>query len=253
MGISAADLPKLLLMIVVGRMRAERADWGKAMLAELAQLRQPFARWQFALGCARVALFPPRQGGFFMNDRMKHWRTTFGTAALFSLLIGVVNTVLLFMTDDPETHPGLHEFQFYLDFFRGWLLNTLVLALIVSGLRASQTTSMKHWLIPLGKAALFGLLLIAPFALMEYWNNPRIQSGEFQFPFVLFFGMWFMPTLFFLAATPIVHGLRAGEAILAHPIALLLRVVFLAFLAIGWVNLLRDHMPCFRGGVPGCD
>lgn len=188
-----------------------------------------------------------------MNDRMKHWRTTFGIAALFSLLIVAVNTFLLFMTDKPETHPGLHEFQFYLDFFRGWLLNTLVLALIVSGLRASQSTSMKHWLIPLGTATLFGLLLIAPFAFMEWSNNPRIQSGEFKFPFVLFFGLWLMPTIFFLTATPIVRRLRAGEAILAHPITLLLRVVFLAFLAIGWLNLLRDQMSCFRGGVPGCD
>ncbi len=253
MGISVADLPKLLLTIAVSRMPAERSDWGAAMLAELAQLQHPFARWQFVLGCVRVALFPPRRGGFFMNDRMKHWRTTFGIAALFSLLIVAVNTFLLFMTDTPETHPGLHEVQFYLDFFRGWLLNTLVLALIVSGLRASQSMSIKHWLIPLGAAALFGLLLIAPFAFMKWSNNPRIQSGEFKFPVTLFFGMWLMPTIFFLTATPIVRRLSAGEAILAHPIALLLRVVVLAFLAIGWLNLLRDQMPCFRGGVPGCD
>lgn len=188
-----------------------------------------------------------------MNDRMKHWRTTFGVAALFSLLIGVVNTFLLFMTDNPETHPGLHEFQFYLDFFRGWLLNTLVLALIVSGLRAGEPRLMRHWLIPFGAAVLFGLLLIAPFAFMEYWNNPGIRSGEFAFPFVLFFGLWLAPTIFFLAATPLVRGLWAGEPILAHPLALLLRVGFLTLVALGWVNLLRDQMPCFLGGVPGCD
>ena len=187
-----------------------------------------------------------------MNERMKHWRTTVGIAALFSFLIVVVNTFLLFMTDNPETHPGLHEFQFYLDFFRGWLLNTLVLGLIVSGLRAGEQLSIKHCLIPLGAAVLFGLLLIAPFAFMEYWNNPRIQSGEFQFPFVLFYGLWLAPTVFFLAAIPIVRKLRAGEAILAHPVSLLLRVIFLAFLAIGWLNLLRDQMPCFLG-VPNCD
>jgi hypothetical protein len=187
-----------------------------------------------------------------MNDRMKHWFTTFGVAALISLLIVVVNTFLLFMTDNPETHPGLHEFQFYLDFFRGWLLSTLVLALIVSGLRAGEPRLMKHWLILFGAAALFGLLLIAPFAFMQYWNNPGIRSGESPFPFVLFFGLWLMPVVFFLAATPIVRGLRAGEAILAHPLALLLRVGFLAFVALGWVNLLRDQIPCFLG-VPNCD
>jgi hypothetical protein len=62
-----------------------------------------------------------------------------------------------------------------------------------------------------------------------------------------------MPTLLFLGATPIVRRLRAGEPILTHPLSLLLRVGFLALLAIGWVNLLRDQMPCFLGGVPGCD
>jgi hypothetical protein len=88
---------------------------------------------------------------------------------------------------------------------------------------------------------------------MEWRNNPRIQSGEFSFPFVLFFGLWLMPTVCFLAATPIVRGLRAGESLLAHPLPWLLRTVFLAFVAIGWVNLLLDQMPCFLGGVPGCD
>ena len=157
------------------------------------------------------------------------------------------------MTDNPETHPGLHEFQFYLDFFISWLLNTFVLALIVSGLRLGEHRSIKHWLISFGAAVLFGLLLIAPFAFMEYWNNPGIRSGEFAFPFVLFFGMWLAPTTFFLAATPIVRRLRAGESILAKPTALLLRLAFMAFLAIGWVMSIRNEMPCFLGGVPGCD
>lgn len=187
-----------------------------------------------------------------MNDRKKYWLTTFGTAALFSLLIRVVDSFLLFMTDNPETHPGLHEFQFYLDFFISWLLNTLVLSLIVSGLRAGEPRLMKHWLILFGAAVLFGLLLTAPFAFMQYWNNPGIRSREFAFPFVLFFGMWVGSTILFLAATPIVRRLRAGESVLAQPIALLLRVTLLAFLTIGWVIMLIDQMPCFLG-VPNCD
>jgi hypothetical protein len=46
---------------------------------------------------------------------------------------------------------------------------------------------------------------------------------------------------------------RAGESMLVHPVALLLRVAFMAFMAFGWVFLVRDQMPCFLGGVPGCD
>jgi len=245
------DWPTLLLTSAVRRMPAERDEWGAAMLAELAQLQQPFARWRFALGCARVAVFPPRRGDFFMKDRMKHWLTTIGAAALFSLLINGTLMFLAFFSDNPEIQAGGAPVPL-LDFFRNWLVLTLIFTLIVSGLRASQSTSMKDWLIPLGTATLFGLLLIAPFALMEWSNSPRIQSGAFKFPVTLFFGLWLLPTIFFLAATPIVRGLRAGEAILAHPVALLLRVGLLAFVALGWVNLLRDQMPCFLG-VPNCD
>jgi hypothetical protein len=39
------DTPGLLLSAALRRMPAERSDWGAAMLAELAQLRNPSARW----------------------------------------------------------------------------------------------------------------------------------------------------------------------------------------------------------------
>jgi len=38
---------------------ADRRDWGAAMTAELAQVQDPAARWRFAAGCARAALYPP--------------------------------------------------------------------------------------------------------------------------------------------------------------------------------------------------
>jgi len=56
--------PQKLLDVVLRYLPEERREWGVAMRAELAHLQQPFARWQFAWGCARVALFPPRRGGF---------------------------------------------------------------------------------------------------------------------------------------------------------------------------------------------
>lgn len=246
------QVPERLLAAAVRHMPAERSEWGAAMLAELAQLRHPTTRWQFVLSCVRVALFPPLRGGFLMNDRRKYWFTNFGAAALFGLLIVGMGAFVAFFSDNPERQPVDVLFSVLL-FFGNWLLFTFIFTPIVSGLRVGEHWSIKHWLIPLGAAVLFGLLLIAPFAFMEYWNNPRIQSGEFPFPFVLFYGLWLAPTVFFLAATPIVRRLRAGESILAHPIPLLLRVALLAFLALGWVSLLRDQMPCFLGGVPGCD
>jgi hypothetical protein len=54
------DLAYRLLATVVAAMRPSRRDWGNAMLAELDQVRSPAERTRFALGAARVALFPPR-------------------------------------------------------------------------------------------------------------------------------------------------------------------------------------------------
>ena len=79
-----SQMPERLLTAVVRHMPAERGVWGAAMLAELAQLQQPAARWQFALGCARVALFPPRQDRLFQligSNTMKSISTNPGTAA----------------------------------------------------------------------------------------------------------------------------------------------------------------------------
>lgn len=243
------QMPEWLLAAAVRRMPVERGVWGAAMLAELAQLQQPTARWLFALSCLRVALFPP--GGFPMNDRRKYWLTTIRAAACVGLLFMGMAAFLAFW-DTPEIPPGKILISL-LVFLGNWLLFTLILTPLVSGLRAGEPVAMKHLLNPFGAAILFGLLLIAPFAFMEYWNNPRIQSGEFRFPFLLFYAMWLPPTVFFLTATPIVRRLRAGESILAHPMALLLRVGFLVFLAISWAGIIRNEMPCFLGGVPGCD
>jgi hypothetical protein len=186
-------------------------------------------------------------------NQMNYWLKIFGIAAIFSLLFtAAFFTLGTFFADNPDVQSGNFSFPI-LDFFRSWLILTLVFMPIVSGLHSGEQISVKDFFFPLAAAVIFGLLLIAPFALMEYWNNPRIQSGEFRFPFLLFLGLWLSPVLFFLGATPIARSLRGGESVLAHPVWLTLRVVFLAILAILWVNLIRDQMSCFLGGVPGCD
>jgi len=50
------DWPERLLIAAVRWMPAVRRVWGQAMLAELASVRLPQARWQFAVGCAATAL-----------------------------------------------------------------------------------------------------------------------------------------------------------------------------------------------------
>ena len=58
-----ADRPARLLGLAVGFLGPGRAEWGRAMAAELAQVHGRPARWRFALGCAGgTMLVPPRRG-----------------------------------------------------------------------------------------------------------------------------------------------------------------------------------------------
>ncbi|MET0833014.1 MAG: hypothetical protein ABWZ62_03480, partial [Actinomycetota bacterium] len=58
--LSTLDGPGWLLVAAAGILPADRRDWGAAMAAELAQVEDRRARWRFAVGCARTAVFPPR-------------------------------------------------------------------------------------------------------------------------------------------------------------------------------------------------
>jgi hypothetical protein len=177
--ISLRDAPGLLLTIVVRRMPAERSEWGAAMLSELAQLQNPFTRWQFALGCARVALFPPRQGVLLqtiMNNNAKN----------------------------------------------------------------------------IGVAALISLILVAPFAFLELRYNTETARNLIHFPFPVFGLLWLLATVFIIIVASIVRTVRAGDSLLAHPVALLFRLVFLVLVAWLWGGLFIDQLPCFLG-VPNCD
>jgi hypothetical protein len=59
--LSALDGPGRLLAAAAATLPAGRRDWGAAMEAELAQVpvQERAARWRFAAGCARAAVFPP--------------------------------------------------------------------------------------------------------------------------------------------------------------------------------------------------
>lgn len=190
---------------------------------------------------------------FKNGNRMTYWLNTIGISAIFSLLFSTAFfSVGTFFSDNPEVWSGYAAYPI-IAFIRGWLLLTFILMPVVSGLRSSGLPAIIDWLIPVGGAALCSLFLIAPFAWMEWSNNPLIQAGKFQFPYPLFLALLLQPMLVFLGATPIFRSLRSGESVIAHPISLLLRVGFLAVMAISWVFLIKRHMHCFLGVVPGCD
>ena len=87
---AGTDGPQRLLAAAIRLLPNERRGWGLAMLAELGQLQHPSTRWRFALGCARVAIFPPRKGGLsqtIMEQTQKSVIKTLGLAILISFLL----------------------------------------------------------------------------------------------------------------------------------------------------------------------
>ena len=163
-----------------------------------------------------------------MNAGLKHWLSVFGPAAVLALLFAAP-AAMEHGWDQPvrlgRVTVGLLP--------GGWLIFALVFTLIAYRHSAREPRRMRDSFVTFGAAALFGLLAVGPFAFMEVYNNPGIRSGEFAFPYALFHGMWLFPAMLFLAATPIVRGVRAGESVMAQPIALVLRMAFLTLVAAG--------------------
>lgn len=113
----------------------------------------------------------------------------------------------------------------------------------------TQGDMMKNIITNFKTPALIGLLFMFPFTVMEVVNTQNINA-IFNFP--LFGIMWLLPTAFMLIFLPMVQTIRAGNSLMANPIFLFVRVVFLLFIAWFWSSLLIDQMPCFLG-VPNCD
>jgi hypothetical protein len=97
--------------------------------------------------------------------------------------------------------------------------------------------------------AIISFLLILPLMIMEVVNWRNFNEG---FPIPLFVIMWLLPMLFIVTGMPIMRNLRAGNAIIANPVLLFIRIVFLAFIVWMWFGILFDQMPCFLG-IPNCD
>jgi uncharacterized membrane protein len=108
---------------------------------------------------------------------------------------------------------------------------------------------MKNILTTLRSPALISLLLVIPFMILELVNRRNLNS---DFPFPLFGFLWILPVIFIVLIMPIVRDVRAGKSIIAKPVGVLLRVIFLVLILWMWVGLVIDQMPCFLG-VPNCD
>src|SRR5476649_1399779 len=56
------DAPMRLLRWAIGLLSAQRAEWGQAMLGELAHIEGRARRWRFTIGCIGAALLLPPWG-----------------------------------------------------------------------------------------------------------------------------------------------------------------------------------------------
>lgn len=101
----------------------------------------------------------------------------------------------------------------------------------------------------LGPAAIAGALCVLPFIVLELTFG---QASYSSFPSGLFGILWILPSMLALISLPIVRAVRSGNGILLSPSTTLLRVAFLILIAVFWIGLLKDQMPCFLG-VPNCD
>lgn len=134
------QLPERLLAWAVRQMPAERREWGAAMLAELANLQHPAARWQFALSCLRAALFPPAQllsdsGG--QHVMLKGMLVTLTAAALIGFLLLRPETGGVWLAYAVTAY----SISLFLStvFFGQWLLLAAVTWSLVSNARGRQS------------------------------------------------------------------------------------------------------------------
>ena len=114
-----------------------------------------------------------------------------------------------------------------------------------------QGRSMNRMIRDFRWSAVIGIAMIVPFALLELTLNQASKTVA-NFPFALFALLWLLPMLFTFTFMPLIRSGQTGGALTASPLRLVGRVSLLALLALLWVAILRDQLPCFLG-VPNCD
>ncbi len=118
---------------------------------------------------------------------------------------------------------------------------------------------MKARSVDFRSAALFGLLLSLPFALLEVAFRGFVKPDT---RFVLhpdwllgalgLFGfLWTLPFIFASIGQPLLRVLRIDPRALTRP-PMMARVVGLVLIALLWGTLVYDQVPCFLA-VPNCD
>jgi hypothetical protein len=131
-----------------------------------------------------------------------------------------------------------------------WVFIETVIGIIKERVRQiSEEDTVKNIFANLRLPLLTGLAFMLPFMALELVNRRNFNEA---FPLPLFGMLWLLPVIFTSILTPVLQNVRVGNTLIVNPAALLFRIVFLTFIALVWVAVLVDQMPCFLG-VPKCD
>ncbi len=284
MGISFADMPRLLLTVAVRWMPTERGEWGMAMLAELAQLQHPSTRWRFALGCASAALLAPRQGGLLqaiMNNNTKSVGATLRMSAIIGFLITLPFMLLDFLfvkVKNLNTFSLRNALDSIVLFGFLWLALAAIVFILTPVARAiragnnpnpalTQGNAPKNIGANPGSAAIIGFILALPFmtfvsmlmlnieppsVIEELVGNSDPDKPDILGSLILLGSFLLSVLACIVVRAPIARALRAGKSLLAHPVNLAFSVVILFFIVSSVVGVIIDQFPCWIG-VPNCD
>lgn len=172
-----------------------------------------------------------------------------------TLLPGAVMMTLLFLGIEPPLGPlgdllrAQPDGSTMLGISTAVVLGVVVVLPFLGVLAVAALRKQKAAVSDIGLAAGIGLLVVAPMMLLQTTVGRASYSS---FPLFLFGLIWLLTTVFAAVAAPSVRAIRSGEGVLAHPGLLATKVLFLILIAVFWMGLVVDQMPCFVG-VPNCD
>lgn len=103
-----------------------------------------------------------------------------------------------------------------------------------------------------GMAAVVGLVLVLPFAAVEWATRSNLPRANFHILWFVY--LWLLAALFArtsIGAARTTLAMRAGPVAVSRTVSLVAQVALLTLLAWNWLSLVIDQWPCFLGAT-GC-
>ena len=203
------------------------------------------------------------------GDIMRTTLKAVGSSAFFNLL-----PILPFMIMEVVNRQNFDEDFPFMLFFVLWLnlfFISLILLPIVRRRRTSnhdlvnsistqeytlltnpRSAAIISIIVFLSPGILFLLDSIGWLSLDRLFNGPNPEVAYLPGQIISLSLILFPVAAGIIACRPIVHTLRAGGSLFAHPLHLIIVLIISFLFAAGFLGLIVDQRPCFMG-VPNCD